>query len=94
MRPRLIVLFSTLVVAAILAVGFLDHRHKAQSMQRASVAHWLCVHRGRLCGRQNPHAIERRWNERELAYAGAIGFIVLANLGLAFGARIRQKPTL
>ena len=87
------VLFSALLVAAILVVGLVDHRHKAHAMRNASVAHWMCVHRGRLCGGERQHTIERRWNERERAYAGAIGFIVLANLGLALAARIRRKPT-
>ena len=94
MLPRWTVLLSGLAVAAILAVGFVDHQRKAHAMRHASVAQWLCVHRGRLCGGENQESIEQRWNARERAYAGAIGLIVLANLGVTFARRFPQKPTL
>jgi hypothetical protein len=94
MRTRSIAVMSAFVVAAILAVGFVDHQHKAHAMRHASVAHWKCVHHGRLCGVEDQHAIERHWNARERAYVGAIGVVVLANVGMTFAARSRRRRTL
>jgi hypothetical protein len=59
-----------LAAAAILVagLGIADHTWKGRRGNRAQLREWYCVHQGTRCGGPSSAAIERHWNERELAY--------------------------
>jgi hypothetical protein len=88
---RLVVLGLVLaLLATVLGVAAgVDHRRKQERIDVASVPAWYCANRGRMCDREKPADIERRWVERERWYtAGALALLIAAPLGLfAVGRR-------
>ena len=55
------------------AIG--DHRNKASRMIKAEVLEWYCAHDGTHCGGPSSEGIETRWNERQVGYEIAVGWL-------------------
>jgi|GEM_PF-6815346 len=68
----------TLSIVCFLAAGLIgfvaiaDHWYKGRRIDRAEIASWYCAHDGTRCGGPSPYAMERRWNQRQLAYEAAV----------------------
>jgi hypothetical protein len=77
-------------LAGLVAVAaIIDHRWKQARIDDAQVQHWYCVHRGTQCGGPSWRAIERRWNERQVAYEFVV--IVLGGSALAGSALLEIR---
>ena len=76
-----VALFALAGLIGVIAVA--DHRWKQRRMNRAEVGEWYCVHVGTRCGGASSGTIERRWNERQLAYEVAVSTIAAAAVAVA-----------
>ena len=72
-----LLLASGLTLAVLATVAWVDHDRKGAAMHDASVAAWLCAHKGTRCGRADQHEVERRWRLRERGYAAGLGISAL-----------------
>jgi hypothetical protein len=85
-----------LVLLALMTGGIaiVDHHVKQRRIDRAEVLSWFCVHQGTRCGGPVPERIEKRWNERQIAYESAVVLLTLAGGGcLIFAvASERRSP--
>jgi hypothetical protein len=61
-----------------------DHRWKQARINRAELSEWYCTHRGTRCGGPSSEAIERHWNQRQVAYEVVV--ILLGGGALAWSA--------
>ena len=80
-RRRWVGLACLLLAVAIAAIAVVDHRNKQSRANHAELEAWYCVHKGTRCGGPSAERIERHWNERQIAYEGAVA--ILAACGLA-----------
>ena len=81
-RPALRPLGLGLVLLALVVGGIamMDHHLKQRRINRAEVLGWYCVHQGTQCGGPLPERIERRWNERQVAYESAVVLLTFAGV--------------
>jgi hypothetical protein len=92
-------LFGLALVVLAFAVGtiaIVDHRLKQQRINHAELLEWYCVNQGTRCGGPDPDRIERRWNERQVAYESTVVLLTLAGvvcivLAVASGRRKRSN---
>ena len=86
-----VLLLVCVCASALAIVAVLDHRHKNQRIDRAELAEWYCVHFGMGCGGVRAASIERRWNEREVVYKGAMCVLAAVGAASALGLRPRRQ---
>ncbi|HEY3542582.1 MAG TPA: hypothetical protein VGK79_08565 [Gaiellaceae bacterium] len=83
-----VALFVLAGVIGVIAVA--DHRWKQRRMNRVEVGEWYCVHFGTRCPRPSSATIERRWNDRQLAYEIAVAAIGGAAVFVAARRAVRR----
>jgi hypothetical protein len=94
-RPplRLVLVVVVLAMTVVAVAAVVDHRWKQRTMDRLEVDAWYCHHTGARCGSKDPDNVERRWNEREVAYKASVAGLGGATaILLAIGARRRLRP--
>ncbi len=82
---RRVLPFICVCICAVAIIAVIDHEEKQRRIDRAEVAEWYCLHGGTRCGGVRSANIERRWNEREAVYAGAICALTVAGAASALG---------
>jgi hypothetical protein len=75
MRRHLLSIVCFLAAGLIGVVAIADHGYKTRRIDRAEIASWYCAHDGSRCGGPSPYVMERRWNQRQLAYEAAVGVL-------------------
>lgn len=80
-RRHLVSIACLALAGLIAAAAIVDHEWKSRRINRAELATWYCEHESIYCGGASPVAMERHWNERQLAYEAA----VIALAGFAVG---------
>ncbi len=88
---KLLLVALVLLLCAVAVAGVVDHREKQRRINRAELAEWYCTHEGTRCGGVSSDNIERRWNEREVAYKGTLGVLAVAVGASALGFRLRRS---
>ena len=86
-----VLLLVCVCASAVAIVAVADHRDKQRRAERAELAEWYCSHLGTFCGGVSSAKIERRWNEREVVYKGAMGVLVALGAASALGFRPRRR---
>ncbi|MDX6477342.1 MAG: hypothetical protein QOH95_2853 [Gaiellaceae bacterium] len=80
------------VLAVLLAVGFVDHRHTLKVSARASADSWWCTHKSVRCTGFDARAYHDRWELRERGYeVGSAVLTAAAALVGAGGLRLRLR---
>jgi hypothetical protein len=90
MRRHLLPLVSLGLAALIAVAALVDHSWKQRRIYRVEVAAWYCEHQGLDCEHTSWAAIERHWNQRQLAYEIAVALFGASGLVLAAYRRARR----
>ena len=75
-RALHIAVISAIALVVIVIVAVADHRAKQHRIRRASVASWLCTHRGLRCNEETAEAIGDRWHTRERIYQVSVALVL------------------